>query len=81
MNMQSSAMMTQYNRYVYGPALLQFFTRQVVMQSDWMAGGPVDANGNSGSGKKCFSGFSRKWCSGEGDFLAFTSTTTITTIR
>jgi hypothetical protein len=39
-----------------------------------MAGGPVDANGNSGSGKKCLAVSPENGALlGEGDFLAFTS--------
>jgi hypothetical protein len=70
--------MTQYNRYVYGPAPGILYAASGDA-SDWMTGGPVDANGSTGSGKNVLAVSPENGAaSGEGAF--WPSVTLITTI-
>ncbi len=70
--------MTQYNRYVYGPAPSVLYAASGDA-SDWMAGGPADATGNTGSGKNVLAVSPENGApAGEGDF--WPSPTLITTI-
>ena len=70
--------MTQYNRYVYGPAPSVLYAASGDA-SDWMAGGPADAQGNTGSGKNVLAVSPENGApSGEGNF--WPSPTQITSI-
>ena len=70
--------MTQYNRYVYGPAPSILYAASGDA-SDWMTGGPADAQGSVGSGKNVLAVSPENGAaSGEGDF--WPSPTLITTI-
>jgi hypothetical protein len=60
--------MTQYNRYVYGPAPSILYAASGDA-SDWMTGGPADAQGNVGSGKNVLAVSPENGApSGEGNF-------------
>lgn len=60
--------MTQYNRYVYGPAPSILYAASGDA-SDWMTGGPADAQGNTGSGKNVLAVSPENGAaSGEGNF-------------
>lgn len=71
--------MTQYNRYVYGPAPGILYAASGDA-SDWMTGGPADAQGNTGSGKNVLAVSPENGAPGTAEGQFWPSPTQITTI-
>lgn len=64
--------MTQYNRYLYGPAPHILYEASGDL-SDWMTGGTIDVNGSTGSGKGIIATSPENGSSAEGQFWPTTA--------